>query len=281
MSADNPDWTWRPANPKTFGIGRPGDVTGGVNHFTAGGSVDALTRWIAKSHDDQKQDARATGHINVGRKGSVIQGVKLKDRAYHAGTSPKRNDFWLGKKAMGNVNDFTIGVEMANYGPLKTAGTLHRPTFLNAYGKPYLGPTPVKAPDHRGVERWWEPYTDEAIAANIAVWRFIIEQYPLITRETMASHSDVSPDRKTDPGPLFPWEYVLDEVFGTDKTIIIAPALDSGIIDLHPEDGDEAVAEIEHFSLTWGEDHVDEDPELHYDYDAQMSMIDRVREPDD
>ncbi|MHC4408036.1 MAG: N-acetylmuramoyl-L-alanine amidase [Planctomycetota bacterium] len=271
MSADNPDWTWRPANPKAFGRGRPGDVTGGVNHFTAGGSVGALTKWIARTHDNPKQDAKATGHVNIGRKGSVIQSVRLADRAYHAGTSAKRNDFWMGEKAMTNVNDFTIGVECANYGKLTKSGR----SFLNAYKKPYKGPAPIQAPDHKGVMCWWEPYPDELIESNIAVWRFIIEQYPLITRESLLSHSDVSPDRKFDPGPLFPWDYVLDSVFGAEAII---PATPTPVIDIYPED--EADEEIEHFSLTWGEDHVDEDPELHYDYDAQMSMIDRVRDPE-
>lgn len=36
--------------------------------------------------------------------------------------------------------------------------------------------------------------------------REIMKRYPGITAERIAGHSDIAPDRKTDPGPLFDWK---------------------------------------------------------------------------
>ena len=33
-----------------------------------------------------------------------------------------------------------------------------------------------------------------------------MREYPKITEDRIVGHSDIAPDRKTDPGPCFDWE---------------------------------------------------------------------------
>lgn len=55
------------------------------------------------------------------------------------------------------------------------------------------------ANDQRG-----EPFTPSALAAGVSLCADLCRRYGIpLTR--IARHSDVSPGRKVDPGPLFPW----------------------------------------------------------------------------
>jgi len=49
------------------------------------------------------------------------------------------------------------------------------------------------------------PYTEAQYAALQAVTRLLTEHYPQIA-ENITGHSDIAPERKTDPGPAFDWE---------------------------------------------------------------------------
>jgi len=52
------------------------------------------------------------------------------------------------------------------------------------------------------------PYTEEQYAQLAEVLQNLYDLYPLLSRDTMAGHSDVAPGRKTDPGQAFDWEYL-------------------------------------------------------------------------
>jgi AmpD protein len=51
-----------------------------------------------------------------------------------------------------------------------------------------------------------QPYTDAQYTTLARVSRDIMQRYPAIGVDRIAGHSDISPDRKTDPGPHFDWE---------------------------------------------------------------------------
>ena len=50
------------------------------------------------------------------------------------------------------------------------------------------------------------PYTDRQYAALVAVIGALRNAYPSLANAPVVGHSDVAPDRKTDPGPAFDWE---------------------------------------------------------------------------
>jgi AmpD protein len=54
------------------------------------------------------------------------------------------------------------------------------------------------------------PYTDEQYEHLIAVIRAIRDCYPDISPRHIAGHCDVSPGRKSDPGPAFDWLRLYD-----------------------------------------------------------------------
>lgn len=50
------------------------------------------------------------------------------------------------------------------------------------------------------------PYSDAQYSALEKVSRQLLLTYPKLTPERITGHSDVSPGRKTDPGPAFDWQ---------------------------------------------------------------------------
>jgi AmpD protein len=54
------------------------------------------------------------------------------------------------------------------------------------------------------------PYSDSQYAVLIAVSNALIAAYPALSAREVAAHSDISPGRKTDPGPAFDWLRLYD-----------------------------------------------------------------------
>ena len=55
-----------------------------------------------------------------------------------------------------------------------------------------------------GHEFGYRPFPPAQIASVIAVSKAIVQRHGIVPQRVLA-HSDVAPDRKTDPGELFPW----------------------------------------------------------------------------
>ncbi|MFL0796846.1 MAG: 1,6-anhydro-N-acetylmuramyl-L-alanine amidase AmpD [Cellvibrionaceae bacterium] len=56
------------------------------------------------------------------------------------------------------------------------------------------------------------PYTGEQYTVLAEITELLCQTYPSITSGRIAGHSDIAPERKTDPGPAFDWQRYLTAV---------------------------------------------------------------------
>jgi N-acetylmuramoyl-L-alanine amidase len=106
----------------------------------------------------------------------VYQLVPESERAWHAGQSE-----WQGTT---ELNAASIGIENVNVGPIDTP---------------------------RG--RTWQPYPPAQVDALVKLAKDIVTRYK-IPPTRVVGHSDIAPQRKTDPGPAFPWRTLYDNGIG-------------------------------------------------------------------
>lgn len=158
-------------SPNQGGVIKPTVI---VLHYTASGGEDGQ----GDADYLSRASSRASAHVVVGRNGSIDQIIPFNKRAWHAGESS-----YKGTK---DVNNFSIGIEIDNWGWLKD-------------GKSHSG-TPVKGifKGTRSGHSEWEAYRKVQLEAVEQVIAAIVEQYPIID---IVGHEDIAPGRKQDPGP--------------------------------------------------------------------------------
>lgn len=59
-----------------------------------------------------------------------------------------------------------------------------------------------------------QPYTEAQYQSLNTLSNELIKHYPMITSERICGHSDIAPNRKTDPGPAFQWQQLQAKNFG-------------------------------------------------------------------
>ena len=175
-----------------FWPGRKVPCTVLVYHYTAGGPIESCVKYF------QQKDG-TSAHFVIERDGKIVQMVKLTDRAWHAGES-----IWKGVKG---VNNFSIGVEICNWGLLKKKGNDYF-CWPKDYSQKFTGIEPFK--DSKG--DFWENYPEAQIKSLINVSKFILEKFPTITLDNIIGHENIAPGRKKDPGSAFLWEVVKSEL---------------------------------------------------------------------
>ncbi|WP_437891086.1 N-acetylmuramoyl-L-alanine amidase [Phytobacter sp. V91] len=97
----------------------------------------------------------------------IWQLVPEKELAWHAGVS-----FWRNAT---RINDTSVGIELENRG------------WQNIDGR-----------------KQFTPFSPAQIEALIPLAKDIINSYNILPQNVVA-HADIAPQRKDDPGPLFPW----------------------------------------------------------------------------
>ncbi|SJZ94509.1 N-acetylmuramoyl-L-alanine amidase [Cetobacterium ceti] len=146
-----------------------------VLHYTAINdvrSIRALTRGNVSSHY----------LVTTDRKQPIYSLVPDNERAWHAGFSS-----FNGRE---NLNDTSIGIEIVNLGI--------RSDILKKYEKEKNFFIPQYA---------YIPYSQSQIE-KVA---FLVNQLKYkynISPKDIVGHGDIAPQRKKDPGPFFPWEYL-------------------------------------------------------------------------
>lgn len=118
-------------------------------------------------------EGEVSSHYLIGDSPATIYRLVDEDRrAWHAGVSQWQGRTWL--------NGTSIGIELVNQG------------F-------YQGPN----------GRYWQPYAPAQIDALIPLLKDIVQRHQL-PLGSIIGHSDIAPQRKVDPGPLFPWKRLAD-----------------------------------------------------------------------
>lgn len=111
-----------------------------------------------------------------GGKPRIWQLVPEHDLAWHAGIS-----YWRGAT---RINDTSIGIELENRGWQTSAGT-----------------------------KYFAPFEPAQIQALIPLAKEIVTRYD-IKPQNVVAHADIAPQRKDDPGPLFPWRELAAQGIG-------------------------------------------------------------------
>jgi N-acetylmuramoyl-L-alanine amidase len=178
-----PNWVEWKASPH-HSERKASKITAIICHYTAGGSLSGTVNWF------QNPASKVSSHYVVGKDGKVVQMVPLDQAAWHAGTSTLAG--------VEGVNQFSIGIEIVNWGKL----TKRDSRFYTYNGQEYHGPEAIKAEG-----AYWEPYTDEQYKALARLASALIAKYPI---QHITGHSDVATPkgRKIDPGPAFNWQRV-------------------------------------------------------------------------
>jgi len=148
-------------------------------------------------------EADASAHLIIDHDGSIVQMVKLNEKAWHAGASS-----WDDKNGL---NKYSIGIELVNWGVLKGDwGGWKSWTGSGVSDERVV----VEAHKNNSEQKFgWEVYDDAQLEACILATKAIVSHYK-IPEENIVGHDDISPGRKVDPGPLFDMERFKAKLFG-------------------------------------------------------------------
>ncbi len=155
-----------------------------IIHYTAGSSAESSARFLLKS------EIKASAHLVIGRQGEIFQLVPFDTVAWHAGESSYGTRQWF--------NQYSIGIELDNAGPLKNVGS----EFQAWFGGKYQA-NDVELAIHRNetTPKYWHTFTEKQISVCREVCELLIHKYGL---QLILGHEEIAPGRKQDPGPAFP-----------------------------------------------------------------------------
>lgn len=158
-----------------------------VIHFTSGATgLSSVNYW-------RLPETKASAHFVIERTGEILQCVPCNVQAWHAGvsswTDPKTKILYK------NLNSCSIGIELANAGnfdDISSDKVAKLPGFTGVRTARH------KLDSHSCI---WEQYPTPQLRSCMDLAKLLVKSYNL---DAIVGHDDISPDRKRDPGPLFP-----------------------------------------------------------------------------
>ena len=181
-----------------------------VIHYTATDTASSAIDWFMNTKDNPDKIA---AHIVLDFDGTITQLIPFNHRANHAGTST-----WDG---VDNFNFHAVGIEIVNAGFVEklSNGTFRRSTGKNSFKTyPATDSKRIVKADHKhkfwtgNDNHFWFTYPDAQLQALYKLCKALFDTYHLINA---VGHDDISPARKPDPGPAFPWNDFKTTVFGS------------------------------------------------------------------
>lgn len=184
------------ATPNKGGVIAPSIL---VMHFTGADNAAGSVNWLCDPR------SKVSAHLVLDQKGNVTQLAPFNRQCWHAGKSR-----W-GKVTA--INSNSIGIEMANCGPLKKMGD---GTYRAELAKKTFQPSEVVVAGHKNSPKTvigWDDYPAAQVQASIEIMAAIVAQYG-IKENNVVGHDDIAPGRKVDPGPAYPMARVKSAAFG-------------------------------------------------------------------
>jgi N-acetylmuramoyl-L-alanine amidase len=180
-----------------------------VIHYTATDDSRSAIDWFM---DTKNNPDRIAAHIVLGTDGTITQLVPFDHRANHAGTST-----WNG---IDSFNYHSIGIEIVNPGFVEKLanGTFKRGSEIY----PATDANKFIQANHKHKfwtgkdNHWWHIFPDAQLQAVYTLCKLLFNQYHLIAA---VGHDDISPARKPDPGPAFPWDTFKTNVYGSTNNV--------------------------------------------------------------
>lgn len=177
-----------------FAAGLPDTI---IIHYTAGRNAASSVKTLLDPN------VKASAHIVLGRDESITQLVPFDTIAWHAGRSK-----WEDRSGL---NKYSIGIEIDNAGRLEKSGE----EYLSWFKKSYPA-NEVYSGTHRNehTSTFWHRFTERQIEITEEICRLLIQDYPI---KLILGHEEISPGRKTDPGPAFPLDKLRNDLLYADR----------------------------------------------------------------
>lgn len=172
-----------------------------VMHYTAATTAKSSVNWF------MNKDAKASAHLLIDRDGSITQFAPFNVVTWHAGVSQ-----WNG---INGLNQASIGIEIVNGGRLQHSGS----AWICPTDRRVVADDDVVYATHKNETQPanWHDYSPEQIEASIKVAALLVKTYGL---KDVVGHDDISPLRKSDPGPAYPLAAVRAKAMGRKDVTI-------------------------------------------------------------
>ncbi len=156
-----------------------------VMHYTAATTASSAINWF------MNPAAQASAHLVIAADGVVTQCAPFNVVTWHAGRSQ-----W---KGLNGLNQFSIGIEIVNGGRLERRGD----KWTCPVDKVTIPDDDVVMAIHKNESKVaaWHEYSSSQLDVTLNIAATLMSHYGL---KDVLGHEDISPMRKSDPGPAFP-----------------------------------------------------------------------------